>query len=246
MALARFQDLCLDVADEGRQGAFWAAALGLTLREGRTDPAVLEGEAPQQSLWLNTVPEPRTVKHRVHLDVDTDSVETLEALGATVLVPATDEQRWTVMADPEGGEFCAFVRPPERLRPYRLYEVVVDCADPQRIARWWGEVFGLPVDGDAEHDWWWLEAGPSAAFPFESLVFVPVPEPKRGKNRLHWDVQAPSVDALVAAGAVVLGQQPRWTVMADPEGNEFCAFPVDADGLDADSLDDLDDLDAVG
>jgi len=238
MALARFQDLCLDVADEGRQGAFWAGVLGLTLREGRTDPAVLEGATPQQSLWLNTVPEPRTVKHRVHLDVDTESVEALEALGATVLAPATDEQRWTVMADPEGGEFCAFVRPPERLRPYRLYEVVVDCAVPERVARWWGEVLGLPVGSDAEHDWWWLEqtahvagAAPGGravpGLPFESLVFVPVPEPKRGKNRVHWDVQAPSVDALVAAGATVLGAQPHWTVMADPEGNEFCAFPVD-------------------
>ena len=227
MALARFQDLCLDVTDEGLQRSFWSAALGLTPREGRSDPAQLEGATPQQCLWLNTVPEPRTVKHRVHLDVDTESVEALEALGATVLVPATDAQHWTVMADPEGGEFCAFVRPPERLRPYRLYEVVVDCADPQRMARWWGEVLGLPVGGDAEHDWWWLEAGSPAAFPFESLVFVPVPEPKRAKNRLHWDVQAPSLDALVAAGATVLGEQPHWTVVADPEGNEFCAFPVD-------------------
>jgi catechol 2,3-dioxygenase-like lactoylglutathione lyase family enzyme len=226
MALARFQDLCLDVTDEGRQGAFWSSVLGLALREGRTDPAVLQGATPQQSLWLNTVPEPRTVKHRVHLDVDTESVAALEALGASVLVPATAQQRWTVMADPEGGEFCAFVRPPGRLRPYRLYEVVVDCAVPERVARWWGEVLGLPVGNDTEHDWWWLEAGPGAAFPFESLVFVPVPEPKRGKNRLHWDVQAPSVQALVDAGATVVGVQPHWTVLADPEGNEFCVFPV--------------------
>jgi len=240
MALARFQDLCLDVADEGRQGAFWAAALGLARRPGPGDPAVLEGPTPRHALWLNTVPEPRTVKHRVHLDVDTDSVETLQALGATVLVPATDERRWTIMADPEGGEFCAFVRPPERLRSYRLYEVVVDCAVPERMARWWGEVLGLPVAGDTEHDWWWLDAGPDGALPFESLVFVPVPEPKRGKNRLHWDVQAPSVDALVAAGAVVLGEQPRWTVMADPEGNEFCAFPVDTEDTEDTDIQDLD------
>lgn len=227
MALARFQDLCLDVSDEGRQSAFWSAVLGLTQRPGRTDPAVLEGATPQQSLWLNTVPEPRTVKHRVHLDVDTESVEALEALGASVLVPATDEQRWTVMADPEGDELCAFVRAPDRLRPYRLYEVAVDCADPERMARWWGGVFGLEAQHEDAHDWWWLDAGPREAFPFESLVFAPVPEPKQGKNRVHWDVQAPSVEALVAAGATVLGEQPHWTVMADPEGNEFCAFPVD-------------------
>lgn len=238
MALARFKDLCLDVTDEGRQGAFWAAALGLTLRAGASDPAVLDGPIPEQRVWLNTVPEPRTAKHRIHLDVDTESVAALEALGATVLVPATPEQGWTVMADPEGGEFCAFVRTPERLRPYRLYEVVVDCADPERVARWWGEVFGLPVGSDADHGWWWLEIGDAdrdegdldpgvrdAGFPFGDLVFVPVPEPKTVKNRVHWDVQTPSVADLVEAGATVLSEQPGWTVLADPEGNEFCAFP---------------------
>ncbi|WP_406832692.1 VOC family protein [Pedococcus sp. KACC 23699] len=245
MALARFQDLCLDVTDEGRQAAFWSSALGLTLHEGRSDPAVLVGATPQQSLWLNTVPEPKTVKHRVHLDVHTESVEALEALGATVVVPATPEQRWTVMADPEGGEFCAFVRSPERLQPYRLYEVCVDCADPGSVARWWGRVLGLSVGNDPEHDWWWLEpasasAGNRAAdgggrgtdrgasdpgLPFESLVFVAVPEPKTGKNRLHWDVQTPSVAVLVEAGATIVAERPDWTVLADPEGNEFCAFP---------------------
>ena len=240
MALARFKDLCLDVTDEGRQGAFWAAALGLTLRTGASDPAVLDGATPEQRVWLNTVPEPRSVKNRIHLDVDTESVAALEDLGATVLVPATPEQGWTVMADPEGGEFCAFVRTPERLGSYRLYEVVVDCADPGRVARWWGEVFGLPAGSDADHGWWWLEAGRTredgeggedgedgtgAGLPFGDLVFVPVPEPKTVKNRVHWDVLTPSVAALVEAGATVLSEQPGWTVLADPEGNEFCAFP---------------------
>ena len=229
MALARFQDLCLDVSDERVQAAFGSAALGLSRRPGAGDPAVLEGATPRQALWLNTVPEPQTVKHRVHLDIETETVEALEALGATVVTPATPQQRWTVMVDPEGGEFCAFVRPPERLKPYRLYEVVVDCAQPELVARWWGEVLGLPVGSDAEHDWWWLEAGPLAALPFESLVFVPVPEARAAKNRLHWDVQTSSVAALVEAGASVLTELPRWTVLADPEGNEFCAFPVDED-----------------
>ncbi|KQZ89919.1 hypothetical protein ASD62_12030 [Phycicoccus sp. Root563] len=233
MALARFKDLCLDVQDEARQVAFWTAALGLRRRADRTDPTVLLGETAHHSLWLNTVPEPKTVKNRVHLDVDTESVAALEALGATVLVPATREQGWTIMADPEGGEFCAFVRTPERLSGYRLYEVVVDCADPGRMARWWGEVLGLPVGSDQEHDWWWLDAGPDAALPFESLVFVPVPEPRTGKNRVHWDVDTPSIEALVAAGARVLEERPDWTVLADPEGNVFCAFvepPPNASG----------------
>ena len=54
---------------------------------------------------------------------------------------------------------------------------------------------------------------------------MPVPEPKTVKNRVHWDVLTPSVAALVEAGATVLSEQPGWTVLADPEGNEFCAFP---------------------
>ena len=61
--------------------------------------------------------------------------------------------------------------------------------------------------------------------PFESLLFDPVPEPKTVKNRIHWDVYG-DVDDFIAAGATVLAEQPRWTVLADPEGNEFCVFPV--------------------
>ena len=68
----------------------------------------------------------------------------------------------------------------------------------------------------------WVEQIPGA--PFESLVVNPVPEPKRAKNRVHPDVIG-DVAEIVAHGATVLAEQPRWTVMADIEGNEFCVFP---------------------
>jgi hypothetical protein len=57
--------------------------------------------------------------------------------------------------------------------------------------------------------------------------FVRVPDERTAKNRCHWDVQTDDVDALVARGATVLaepGRGHRWTVLADPQGNEFCAF----------------------
>jgi hypothetical protein len=54
-------------------------------------------------------------------------------------------------------------------------------------------------------------------------VLVPVPERKTVKNRVHWDVTG-GVEVLVDAGASVLDVQPGWTVLADPEGNEFCCF----------------------
>jgi predicted enzyme related to lactoylglutathione lyase len=63
--------------------------------------------------------------------------------------------------------------------------------------------------------------------PILTMDFVPVPEPKTVKNRIHWDVTAADPDALVVAGARVLRRpddEIRWTVMSDPEGNEFCVF----------------------
>ena len=137
---------------------------------------------PAHTLWLNQVPEPRTVKQRVHLDVHVAAVSDLLDLGATVL---DDTQRWTVLADPEGGELCAFVRDPSDLPDYRLYEFGVDSADPARIATWWADRFGVEVHHDHDQEFSWLEGPPGPPF---GMVFSRVPEPKTVKNRLHWDV----------------------------------------------------------
>jgi glyoxalase superfamily protein len=216
MAPAAYKDLCLDAVDPPRLGRFWAAVLGLELADAGEGDVVLRGPSPQHTVWINAVPEPKTVKNRMHLDVHARSLDELLALGATVV----DEQpRWTVMADPEGGEFCAFVRaePP----PYRLYEVGLDAADARRVGRWWAELLdGRYVDEGKEFVW--IADIPGA--PFESLDVAPVPEPKSAKNRVHLDVVG-DVAEIVARGATVLDEQPRWTVMADVEGNEFCVFP---------------------
>jgi len=220
-AHARFKDLCIDVNDVARMGPFWAAVLGLELVPA-AHGARLVGTTAEQTVWLNTVPEARSVKQRVHLDVYTGSIADLEVLGARRLSQPA-EFAWTVMADPEGGEFCAFER--ARVPARRLYEVSVDCADATATAGWWAEVFGGSAGcGDDGDDYWYVEG--VDGLPFESLVFASVPEPKLVKNRLHWDVTAWSVEELEQAGARVLGQpgESSWTVMADPEGNEFCVF----------------------
>jgi hypothetical protein len=59
------------------------------------------------------------------------------------------------------------------------------------------------------------------------MKFVRVPDERVVKNRWHWDVTTAEVEALVAVGATVLrarDNEIQWTVLADPEGNEFCAF----------------------
>ncbi|HEX2551065.1 MAG TPA: VOC family protein [Nocardioidaceae bacterium] len=224
MAIARFKDLCIDAADPGVLGAFWAGALGLELHTQESGDTYLTGPTKEHTVWVNRVPEPKTVKHRMHLDVATGSVDELTALGATVL--DAESFRWTLMADPEGGEFCAFVREGEIAQ--RLYEVVIDTGDSaeaaHRIASWWADLLGAHLVDD-ERGYSYVDRVPGA--PYGSLDFVPVPEPKTVKNRIHLDVTTGSVDDLVAVGATVLrakDDEIGWTVLADPDGNEFCAF----------------------
>jgi len=178
--------------------------------------AKLTGPTPQHTVWINTVPEPKTVKHRVHVDVWLDAVSDAEALGATVFAELPD---WTVLQDLEGGEFCVFTSDPSNTTP-RHVELNVDSgADPVPIAQWWATAFGAELH-QAE-DYWYVDAIPGC--PFRAIAFGPVPEPKTVKNRIHVDVYG-EVPALVAAGATVVAELPSWTVMADPEGNEFCVF----------------------
>jgi Glyoxalase-like domain len=116
--------------------------------------------------------------------------------------------------------------------PTRLCQVVVDAADPGASARWWGGTLGWPVTFDEPDE---VEIEPpepdGVGLP---LLFVPVPEPKRGKNRIHLDLRAGShaeqadlVERLIRRGAtrVDIGQgQMPWIVLADPESNELCVL----------------------
>jgi hypothetical protein len=220
---ARFLELCLDTTRQDTAVAeFWAAATGCRFEPNRWVGRVT-GTEEGMGIAVCPVPEEKTVKNRVHLDLHTDSVETLVALGAAVAPEQNDEDRWTVLTDPEGNELCAFERSPDRLpAAYRVYELVVDSADPVRIGQWWADAFGVELKHEEGKDWTWLEDVPG--MPFEAWVFGVVPEPKTVKNRMHWDVYG-DVAAFEERGATRLWDMPRWTVLADPEGNEFCVFP---------------------
>jgi catechol 2,3-dioxygenase-like lactoylglutathione lyase family enzyme len=126
----------------------------------------------------------------------------------------------------------------------KWYTVVIDCENLHAQARWWADVLDwqliyeadneaaiIPKDVDGRHlaAEEWARTGPG-------LVFVPVPEGKSVKNRLHIDL-APHVtddrdalvESLLARGAarINIGQDEpgvSWTVLADPEGNEFCVL----------------------
>jgi catechol-2,3-dioxygenase len=117
----------------------------------------------------------------------------------------------------------------------KLGTVVVDCADPEALSRFWCDVLEWHVvDRDDDGA---VEIGP-ADQQHLTLLFEPVPERKTSKNRLHFDInplrsdQETELERLLALGArkVDLGQGDQsWVVLADPEGNEFCLLhtPVD-------------------
>jgi hypothetical protein len=228
MPLATYMDLCIDACDAEAEARFWGGLLGLTAGGPHHNGAWwLDDESGQAVAWVNAVPEPKTAKNRLHIDVNAEGLEAALAAGATVV---DDSHKWTVMRDPDGQEFCLFVRdtPIER----RLYELVLDAGQsPEEclaIARWWSEVLGAELGQDDE-GYPWLEKVPGA--PFEFICFEPVPEPKTVKNRVHFDVGTNDVDALIAHGARVLRAKGDeglgWTILADPDGNEFCAMPAD-------------------
>jgi hypothetical protein len=108
-----------------------------------------------------------------------------------------------------------------------IKNVTFDCADPLVMARFWGAVLGSDVDEDSTTEKAFVEA-PGWGGP--SIWFNRVPEPKAAKNRLHFDLRAPTgmdeeVERLIALGATVVQRSADLTSMRDPEGNEFCVEP---------------------
>ena len=108
--------------------------------------------------------------------------------------------------------------------------VIVDCQDPGRLARFWAAALDWVISRDEDPEWV-VEppAGSREDCVVADLLFIRVPEPKTGKNRLHFDLrpehQITEVARLEGLGAtrVDIGQGDQtWVVMADPEGNEFC------------------------
>lgn len=130
--MASLRDVVVDCVHGGTMATFWDAVLDTHHRRPVTDddlawlaehgfdspdddPSIpLDPDEPDGiRLWFNTVPEPRTEKNRLHLDVNlrtADEVERILAAGATVVHEpfGAHGERWWVLADPEGHLFCAF------------------------------------------------------------------------------------------------------------------------------------------
>jgi predicted enzyme related to lactoylglutathione lyase len=105
--------------------------------------------------------------------------------------------------------------------------VTIDCADPERVARFWSTLLGRER-GPSQEGWVYL-GDRNDLLP--RLVFQPVPEPKRVKNRVHLDITVEdlptAMEQVRRLGGSFTGERHDYdegvvVVMADPEGNEFC------------------------
>ncbi len=222
--------------DDSALGGFWAQALGWAVSSEAPGVTNLEPEGfvyPDPvavCLDLVTSPEPKTVKNRVHLDLAATSaahqaelVARLTELGATPADVGQGDVPWTVMADPEGNEFCVLDSLYHDTGP--IASVVVDCADPRAMARFWSEATDWTLHKVTDHN----AVLRSAAGVGPYLQFLRVPDVKTGWNRAHLDIRPypgddPEAEAarLQALGATAIDVGVPWTVLADPEGNEFC------------------------
>jgi predicted enzyme related to lactoylglutathione lyase len=117
------QNIAFDSADPYALAQFWSQATGQPLHEedrlGDPEASILQTSGTR--LFFNQVPEPKTVKNRVHVCLQPDGprdaeVERLLGLGATLVADRRrpDGTGWAVLADPEGNEFCVLRSAAER------------------------------------------------------------------------------------------------------------------------------------
>jgi predicted enzyme related to lactoylglutathione lyase len=120
------------------------------------------------------------------------------------------------------------------------YVATLDCSDPERLAPFWAQA--LHYRANPYHTPYLTLTDPSGKSP--GLILQKVPEPKRGKNRMHLDLFLGDIETearrMQSLGARRLSAEPltgttgdRWIVMADPEGNEFCVCEGDITTLEA-------------
>lgn len=229
--------------DDSALGRFWAGALGWGVSsEGpgvtNVEPVgVVLPDPVAVCVDVVTVPDPETVRYRAHLDLATTSeahqaelVARLVELGATPADVGQGDVPWRVLADPEGNLFCV-------LEPRPLYgdtgpiaAVVVNCADPRAMARFWGEAMDWTLHEVTDD----LARLRSAKGVGPYLEFVRTPTVNSVCGRVHLDLrpypgddQASEVARLRTLGAtdadVGQGDVP-WVCLADSEGNEFCVL----------------------
>jgi catechol 2,3-dioxygenase-like lactoylglutathione lyase family enzyme len=233
---SRLHALCFDANDPQPLADFWEGVLGW---EPAGDPHGGTAIVPTDDTGfrLRFVPSQarKESPNQIHFDLTSASFEAQQetvaralALGARHIdVGQRPEEGHVVLADPEGNEFCV-LEAGNRFLAECGFLGALSCEGSREVGCFWSAALGWPLvwDQDQETAIRSPHGGPKVTWG------GPPDAPKKGKNRLHFDLAPPQggdqvdeVERLLSLGAtrIDIGQgDVDWVVLADPDGNEFC------------------------
>jgi catechol 2,3-dioxygenase-like lactoylglutathione lyase family enzyme len=232
------QALCFDANDPPRLARFWTAVLG---REMVDDPdagfALLPSDDTGFQIRFLPTEQQKVGPNQIHFDLTSTSLEDQQRTVARALglgarhidVGQRPEEGHVVLADPEGNEFCV-IEPGNAFLADCGFIGALSCDGSQDVGYFWSEALGWPLvwDQDQETAIQSPRGGPKITWG------GPPPNPRTGKNRLHFHLAPPAhgdqqaeVERLISLGATRVevgpGEVSR-VVMADLDGNEFCVL----------------------
>ena len=231
----RLTHIVVDCAQMRPTAQFWSELLGWPITFEDDEELYIEDEF--MGIVFGEVPEPKTVKNRVHLDLASatsaqqqETVDRALQLGAKHIDIGQGDVPYVVLADPEGNEFCVLDPRPHITDTGAVAAIVQDCPDPGAIGAFWSAATGRPIDRQSDRVVSMRLADGKGPW----LALFRSSDPKTIKNRVHIDIapfagddQAAEVERLIALGAqrndIGQGDVP-WEVMVDPEGNDFCVL----------------------
>ncbi|MFG3578005.1 VOC family protein [Micromonospora chersina] len=231
--------ISFDATRPRRLAEFWSGVLG---REVADDPlggvALLpDDDAGFRIRFLPTASE-KVGQNRAHFDLTSTSPEdqrqtvarALELGARHIDVGQGPDADHVVLADPDGNEFCV-IEPGNNFLAGCGFIGALACDGTQKVGYFWSEALAWPLVWDQDQ-----ETAIQSPLGGSKITWGGPPlMPRTGKQRLHFDLVPPAggdqqaeVDRLLTLGAtrIDIGQgDVSWTVLADPDGNEFCVLP---------------------
>jgi predicted enzyme related to lactoylglutathione lyase len=230
--------LCIDANDPERLAAFWGGLLDRPVQPTDDGPQLVPTDGTEFPVYFLASDEPKLGPNQMHFDLTSTSLDdqratvarALELGGAPLDIGQGADATHVVLVDPEGNEFCVIAPDNDFLAgTARIGALSSDGSQP--VGYFWSEALGWPLVWDLDEE----TAIQSPAGGTKISWGGPPVNDKLGKNRLHLDIAPPAdgdqeaeVTRLLGLGATHadIGQgDVHWTVMADPDGNEFCVLP---------------------
>ncbi|WP_225836324.1 VOC family protein [Streptomyces sp. NK08204] len=229
--------VCFGASRPLRLAQFWSGVLGWELADAHDGVALLPSDDTGFRIRVTRSQERKAGQNQMHFDLTSTSLEDQQQTVARALalggrhidVGQRPEDGHVVLADPEGNEFCV-IEPGNTFLADCGFLGALACDGSQEVGYFWSEALGWPLvwDQDQETAIRSPHGGPKITWGGPPVA------PKKGRNRLHFELAAPAhadptaeVARLLSLGATRndTGQDEAGRVaMADPDGNEFCVL----------------------